>query len=95
MTDPTPAQWEALAVAFADGGDAVPDDSWSVDDVIAASVKSNRPIRRTTASLRVRAALRHGLIVCVRDHAGTRPARYVFADGVRPDDVAAALENVA
>lgn len=85
----TTAQWDALAAAFADGSDPVPDNSWTVEDVMAASKRAGRPIELTTARLRVRDALKHGLLTCVREAAGPRAARYVWADGVKPEDVAA------
>lgn len=93
MTNITDAQWEALAEAFAGGSAPAPADSFTIADIVAASHKAGRPIETTTARLRVRDALRHGLITCVVEPVGTRAARYVYADGVTAADVAARLRR--
>lgn len=95
MTEIQSTQWDALAEAFAGGSHAVPADSWTVADVVAASQQRGRPLQRTAASQRVREALRHGLIVMVQHAHGVRPARYVLADGVTPETVAALFRGGA
>jgi len=95
MTDLTDSQWDALAEAFAGGPAPVPAGSWSVSDIVEASRRGRTPIQRTTASLLVRRALQHGLVNCVREGAGQKPALYVFADGTNPGDVAAVLARLA
>ena len=95
MTALTAAQWDALAEAFAGGPAPVPPGAWSVNDIVEASKRGRNPVQRTTASILVRRALQHGLIECVREGAGPRPALYVFADGTAPGDVAAVLAKLA
>lgn len=93
MTSLTDSQWSALAVAFTGGAEPVPDGSFTVGDIVEAARRAGRPIEVTTARLRVRKALAHGLIVCVREHAGTQPARYAYADGKTAQDAAAILRE--